>query len=136
MRRSGAARRRLRGGGAGGALRRRGRHQSLRAHVRHLEQDGDALLDRRVCVEDAARLLGLLVLERVGDVEVRRGAVGVAQRPRVGGDVVERARQAEGVARELDAAGVRQVLAAPRDRRTARCRRPAARGWPARWRRP
>ena len=38
------------------------------------------------------------------------------QRPRVGGDVVQRPRQAERVARELDAAGVGQVLAAPRDR--------------------
>ena len=47
--------------------------EGVGAGVRHGQQDGDALLDGRVRVEQAGRLLDLLALERVGDVEVRRG---------------------------------------------------------------
>ena len=87
--------------------------ERLRPDVRHLEEHRDALPDRRVRVEHAGHLLGLL--QRVLDVEVRRRPVGVAQRPGVGGDGVERARQAQRVARELDGRGVGEVLAAARD---------------------
>ena len=56
---------------------------------------------------------GLRLLERVGDVEVRRGPVGVAQGSGVGGDARQCPREAQRVARELHCRGVGQVLATP-----------------------
>ena len=92
----------------------------------------DALLDRRVGVEQAGRLLELLRGSRIGDVEMRRGAVDARQRPGVGGDLLERRRESGRVARQLDARGVGEKLAPSRDGELDHHRRERARGSRAR----
>ena len=78
----------------------------------HLEEHRDALLDRRVRVEDSRDFLGLL--ERIGDVEVRRRAVGVAQRAAGSAAMRVRARaRPSGLRVSSTADRVGQVLAPP-----------------------
>ena len=75
------------------------------------------------CVLNRLFKARLVLVERVGEVEVRRGLVRCLERVRVGGDLLERAGQGVRVAAEKRARGVGQVLALPRDRELDELRR-------------
>src|SRR3989344_7699728 len=78
----------------------------------HAAESSDAVFDRRMRHEELGKMLAL---ERVGDIEVRRGAVGGLERLGIAGDLLQSAGQPLRIAREKRSGSIGQELALPRD---------------------